>query len=118
MLYLGKIRKTNMTNIKNSKSCINIEDINEADIIKLFTDYDMTVSEVDIDRDNNSTNVYIEVTLANTYSIDWIDTILKKLRTIQDELIKEGLIEDISLGDIYKGIWRISINFKTTDEAE
>lgn len=92
---------------------INIEDINEADVIKLFTDYDMIVSEVDIDRDDNSADIYIEVTSTNTYTIDWIEGILKKLRTIQDELIKEELIEDISLGDIYKGVWRVSINFKT-----
>jgi hypothetical protein len=92
---------------------INLEDINEADVIKLFNNYDTIVSAVDIDKDDNSVDVYIEVTSTDTYTIDWIETILKKLRTIQDELIKEELIEDISLGDIYKGVLRVSINFKT-----
>jgi hypothetical protein len=111
MLYLGKIRKINMTDI-------NIEDINEADIIKLLSHYDITVSDIDIDEDNNSANVYIEVNAIGIYTIDWIETILKKLRTIQDELVKEGLIHDISLYDLYQGTWRISINFKTADEAK
>lgn len=97
---------------------INIEDINEKDIIKLLSHYDIIVSDIDIDEDNNSANVYIEVNTIGIYTIDWIETILKKLRTIQDELVKEGLIHDISLFDLYKGIWRISINFKSADEAE
>lgn len=102
-----------MTDMKNSKSCLNIEDINEADIIKLFSHYDIIVSEVDIDKENNSLNVYIEVSIMNTYAIDLVELIIKKLKTIRDELSKEGLTEDMSLGDLYKGIWRISINFKT-----
>jgi hypothetical protein len=96
---------------------INIEDINEEDVIKLFNDYDIIVSSVDIDRDDNSVKTYIEVTSTNTYTIDWIESIIRKLRTIQDELIKEELIEDMSLGDIYKGVLMVSINFKTTEHA-
>lgn len=113
MLYLGKNRRKNMTDIKKSKTNLNIEDINEADIIKLLSQYDIVVSDIDIDKDNNSANVYIEVNAIGIYTIDWIEMIIKKLRSIQDELVKEGLIHDISLYDLYKGIWRISINFKT-----
>lgn len=94
---------------------IDIEDINETDVIKLFSHYEMIVSAIDIDREDNSVNVYIEVSSMGTYTVDLIDGILKKLRTIKDELIKEGLINDLLLGDIYKGIWRVSINFKTAD---
>jgi hypothetical protein len=102
--------RINMTNI-------NIEDINETDVTKLFSHYEMTVSAIDIDREDNSVNVYIEISSMGTYTIDWIDGMLKKLRIIKDELIKEGLINDLLLGDIYKGVWRVSINFKTVDEA-
>jgi len=98
-------------NIVNSFN--SLEDINKADITKLFSHYDIVVSDVDIDKENNSANVYIEVNAIGIYTIDWIETIIKKLRNIQDELIKEGLIDDISLYDLYQGIWRISVNFKT-----
>jgi len=118
MPYLDKNRRTNMNDIDKNKIHLNVEDINEADITKLLSHYDIAVSEIDIDRDNNSANVYIEVNSIGIYTIDWIEMILKKLRTIQDELVKEGLIYDISLGDLMHGIWRISINFKTTEEAE
>lgn len=97
---------------------INIEDINEEDVIKLFSHYDIHVSDIDIDKDDNIANVYIEVNVVGIYTIDWIETIIKKLRTIQDDLVKEGLIHDISLFDLYKGLWRISINFKTIDKGE
>jgi hypothetical protein len=96
---------------------INIEDINETDVIKLFSHYEIIVSAIDIDREDNSVNVYIEISSMGTYTIDLIDGILKKLRTIKDELIKDGLIDDISLGDIYRGILRVSINFKSIDKS-
>jgi hypothetical protein len=97
---------------------INIEDINEADVIKLFHHYDIIVSAIDIDRDDNRVNVYIEINSIGVYTIDWIETIIKRLKTVQDELVKEGLIHDISLFDLYKGVWRISVNFKSVDKAE
>jgi hypothetical protein len=97
---------------------LNIEDINEADVIELFAHYDIIVSKTEIDKDENSVKAYIEITSTNTYTIGWIEEILKRLRAIQDELIKEGLIEDMSLGDIYKGVLMVSINLKTATEAE
>jgi hypothetical protein len=104
--------------MRNDKSCLNIEDINEEDVIKLFSHYDIRVSDIDIDKENNSANVYIEVNSIGIYTIDLIEMIIKKLKTIQEELIKEGLINDISLFDLYKGIWRISVNFKTEADIE
>lgn len=32
--------------------------------------------------------------------------------------VKEGLTEDMSAGDLYKGVWRVSINFKTVEGTE
>ena len=92
---------------------IDINDVNIKDIKELFSQHELIVSDIDIDEENNSANVYIEVSVMDTYTIDWIESIIKKIRTIQDELVKEGLIDDISLADIYQGEWRISVNFKT-----
>lgn len=92
---------------------IDINEINIKDLKELFSQHEINVSDIDIDEENNSANVYIEVSAIGIYTIDWIESIIKKLRTIQDTLVKEGLIYDISLADIYKGVWRISINFKT-----
>lgn len=92
---------------------IDINDVNIKDIKELFSQHELIVSDIDIDEENNSANVYIEVSVMDTYTIDWIESIIKKIRIIQDELVKEGLIDDISLADIYQGVWRISVNFKT-----
>lgn len=92
---------------------IDINDVNIKDLKELFSQHEIIVSDIDIDEENNSINAYIEVSAVGTYTISWVETIIKKIKTIQDTMIKEGLIDDISLGDIYKGIWRISVNFKT-----
>lgn len=92
---------------------IDINEVNIKDLIELFSQHEFNISDIDLDEENNSINVYIEVSTIGIYTMDQIESIIKKLRTIQDQLIKEDLIYDISLADIYKGIWRISVNFKT-----
>jgi len=92
---------------------IDINDVNLKDLKELFSQHEINISDIDLDEENNSINLYIEVSTIGIYTIDWIETITKKLRTIQDQLIKEGLIYDISLADIYQGVWIILVNFKT-----
>ena len=92
---------------------IDINDVNIKDLKELFSQHEINISDIDLDEENNSINLYIEVSAIGIYTIDWIESILKKLRIIRDQLIKEGLIDDISLADIYQGIWRILVNFKT-----
>ena len=92
---------------------IRVEDIKIKDIKELFSQHEINISDIDINEEDNSINVYIEVNAIGIYTIDLIERILKKIKAIQDDMIKAGLIYDISLFDLYKGIWRISINFKT-----
>ncbi len=92
---------------------INVEDINIKDIKELFSQHELKVSDIHIDKDDNFVDVYIEVSAIGIYTIDRIEGIIKKFKTIQEDLVKAGLIDDISLRDLYKGIWRIAINFKT-----
>ena len=92
---------------------IEVTDINIKDIKELFSQHEINISDMDIDEENNSVNVYIEVNAIGIYTIDLIEGIIKKIKAIQNDLVKAGLIDDISLVDLYKGIWRISINFKT-----
>jgi len=92
---------------------IDINDVNIKDLKELFSQHEINISDIDLDEENNSINLYIEVSAIGIYTIDWIESILKKLRIIRDQLIKEGLIDDISLADIYQGVWRILVNFKT-----
>ncbi len=92
---------------------INVEDINIKDIKELFSQHELKVTDIHIDKDDNFIDVYIEVSAIGIYTIDRIEGIIKKIKTIQGDLVKAGLIDDISLRDLYKGIWRIAINFKT-----
>ncbi len=92
---------------------IDVLDVNIKDLKELFSQHDLNISDIDKDEENNSINLYIEVNTIGVYTIDLVESTIKRIRTIQDQLIKEGLIYDISIFDLYKGTWRISVNFKT-----
>lgn len=92
---------------------IDVLDVNIKDLKELFSQHDLNISDIDKDEENNSINLYIEVNTIGVYTIDLVESTIKRIKTIQDQLIKEELIYDISIFDLYKGTWRISINFKT-----
>jgi len=92
---------------------INVEDINIKDIKELFSQHELKISDIYIEKDDNLADVYIEVNAIGIYTIDSIENIIKKFKTIQEDMVKAGLIYDITIRDLFKGIWRISINFKT-----
>lgn len=87
-------------------------DINIKDIKELFSQSDMIIGDVDINEEENVVNVYIEASSTGTYTIYGIETIVKKIKDIRTILAEEMLIEDITFGDLYKGIWRVLIHFK------
>lgn len=90
-----------------------MEDINIKNIKELFSQYDLKISDIYIEEELNFVDVYIEVNAIGIYTIDLIEGIIKKLKSIQEDLVKTGLVDDISIRDLYKGIWNITINFTT-----
>lgn len=87
-------------------------EINDKEIRELFSQTGIIVGDIDIDRDDNIATVYIEVSAAETYTIYGVESIIKKIKDIRTVLTEGELIEDITLGDLYKGSWRILVHFK------
>lgn len=88
-------------------------DINIKDIRELFSQSGLIVGDVDINKEENMANVYIEVSSTGTYTIYGIETIIKKIKDIRTILVEEMLIDDMTFGDLYQGTWRIIVHFKT-----
>ena len=87
-------------------------EIDAKEIRELFSQAGIVVGDVDINQDENIANVYIEVGIEETYTIYGVESILKKIKDVRTVLTEGGLIEDITLGDLYKGSWRILVHFK------
>lgn len=85
-------------------------EINTNDIKELFSQYGfIIVGNVNLNKEENIIYAYIEVGPTDIYTIQWIEEILKKIKSIRTILTEAFLIEDITLGDLYKGSWRILI---------
>ena len=82
------------------------------EIRELFTHMNFLVRDVDIDEEENLANVYIDINSTLTYSIETIETAIKKVKELEQRLVEEGLIEYILIGDLYQGSWRILVYFK------
>lgn len=50
-----------------------------------------------------------------TYTVYSVESIIKKVKKLQEELTKEGIIDDIQMGDLHRGNWRILVYFKTEE---
>lgn len=92
-----------------------MNDTGEEELRELFSQLGFVVRDIDIDEEENLASVYIEIVPTETYTVFSIENIIKKVKKLQDELTKEGLVEDIKMGDIHKGNWRIVVYFKSEE---
>ena len=82
------------------------------EIKELFSHMNFFVKDVDINEEENLANVYINIDSTTIFTIGTIETIIKKLKDLEQSLIDEGLIEYILIGDLYQSVWRILVYFK------
>lgn len=78
---------------------------------ELLYQFNLIVGDIDIDYDENMANVYIEISPTGIYTIEGIESAIKKIKELKKTLIEDGLIDDMMLGDLYKGSWKILIYF-------
>lgn len=93
-------------------------DMNIKEIKELFSQIGIIVKDADMNEDENMANIYIEVSSTGIYTIEGIENIIKKIKYLQSTLIGERLIDDITIGDLYQGTWRILIHFKTEENSK
>lgn len=91
-----------------------MEDMGKEEIIGLFSKYGFIVKDIDInDKDEELyADVYIVASDTGLYRTDTIENIVNKVKTMKEELVKDGFIDDIMFGDLYYGSWRILVYFK------
>jgi len=88
------------------------EDMGKEEIIELFSQFDFIIKDIDMVEKENLVNVYVVINDIELYRIVTIENVVKKVKEMKEELTKEGMIEEVVFGDLYKGSWRILIYFK------
>lgn len=88
----------------NKENTTGIEELKE-----LFHQFSLTAGDIDIDYDSNLANIYVEISPTGTYTIEGIENTIKKIKELKKTLIADGWINDMMLGDLYKGSWKILI---------
>lgn len=78
----------------------------------------LVVGEINLNYDDYTAEVYIEVNPTGTYSSQEIENIVKKICDIESSLKNKGFIHDITFGDLVRGSWKIVINFMSEEEIE
>lgn len=90
----------------------NMEYTGKEEMIELFSRFGFLIKDIDIDEKENLANIYVAASDTELYRTATIDNIVKKVKEMKEELTKEGMIEDIMFGDLYKGSWRILVYFR------
>lgn len=93
---------------------MSMEDMGKEEITELFSKHNFIVTDIDINDkcEELYASIYILVSDVLQYGIDTIEHIVNKIKTMREELIKDGLIDDIMFGDLHNGGWRILVYFK------
>ena len=87
-------------------------------IKELLSQKGLVVGEINLDHDEYIAEVFIEVSATGLYSPCDIGLIAGKIENLETQLVMQGFIHDIKMGDLYKGNWKILIHFLDDDEIE
>lgn len=84
----------------------------------LLSQRGLVVGDIELDNDKYIAEVFIEVGIAKFYSPWEIFILATRIRNLETELVGQGVIHNIKVVDLYKGTWRILMQFVNKDDIE